>query len=197
MSLTPDHIAGNSFLELKDGHVPRGLANHLGNWKAEEYQKFSFPASEVILSNFLQPDDYHLWQLTCRMTELVFKKRDGWQHEHAQLFHILAKRYLTLLEESKGIKACTVTTHNLLHVQEDAMRFSHLDNFWCFNFERAVKRYVAIPSNFKNFLCSFARRESRREVLKIVSAYVKPPQSLNEPGKINLEKVSDVFKPYM
>lgn len=33
------HIAGNFFLELKDGHVPHGLANHLGNWKAEEYQK--------------------------------------------------------------------------------------------------------------------------------------------------------------
>ena len=94
MSLIPAifmfQIPGNSFLELKDGHVPHGLANHLGNWKAEEYQKFSFPASEVILSNFLQPDDYHLWQLTCRMTELVFNKRDGWMHEHAQLFHKLA-----------------------------------------------------------------------------------------------------------
>ena len=29
-------IPGNSFLELKDGHVPHGLANHLGNWKVEE-----------------------------------------------------------------------------------------------------------------------------------------------------------------
>ena len=52
---------------------------------------------------------------------------------------------------------------------------------------------MAIQSNFKNFLFSFAKRESEGEVLKIVSAYVKPPQSLNEPGKINLEKVSDVF----
>ena len=47
MSLTPVifmfHIAGNSFLELKDGRIPHGLANHLGNWKAEEYQKILFP----------------------------------------------------------------------------------------------------------------------------------------------------------
>ena len=97
-------IPGNSFLELKDGHVPHGLANHLGNWKAEEYQKFSFPASEVILSNFLQPDDYHLWQLTCRMTELVFNKRNGWMHEHAQLFHKLAKRYSSCLKRVKESK---------------------------------------------------------------------------------------------
>ena len=114
----------------------------------QKNQKFSFPTSEVILSNFLQPDDYHLWQLTCRMTELVFNKRDGWMHEHAQLIHKLAKRYLILLEESKGIKTSTVTTHNLLHVHEDAMRFSHPE-LWYFNFERAVKRYVALPSNFK------------------------------------------------
>lgn len=40
MSLIPAifmfQIPGNSFLELKDGHVPHGLANHLGNWKVEE-----------------------------------------------------------------------------------------------------------------------------------------------------------------
>lgn len=58
-----------------------------------------------------------------------------------------------------GLTTCTITAHNLLHLREDAMRFSHPDNFWCFNFERAVKCYVRIPSNFKNFLCSFEKRE--------------------------------------
>ena len=72
------------------------------------------------------------------MTELVFNKRDGWSHDDAKLFRIIAARYLILLEESKGLAACTITAHNLLHVNEDAMRFSHPDNFWCFNFERAV-----------------------------------------------------------
>ena len=38
--------------------------------------------------------------------------------------------------------------------------------------------------------CSFAKRESRRETLKVVSAYVKPQRSLDTPGKINLEKIS-------
>ena len=164
------------FSELKDGRVPISLTNNLGYWKAEEYQKFSFPSSEVILSNVLEPDNYHLWQLTCRMTELVFNKRDGWSHEHAQLFHVLAKRYLILLEEGKGIKACTITTHNLLHVHEDAMRFSHPDNYWCFNFERTV------PSLRGNLAEKFLKLS--------VLMLNPPPQNIDEPSKINLEKVS-------
>lgn len=189
--LTGYNYFNRNFLsELKDGRTPNGLANRLCYWKAEEYQKFSYPASEVLLSHLLQPDDYHLWQLTCRMTELVFNKRDGWSHDEAALFCILAKRFLILSEESMGITACTITAHNLLHVSEDAMRFSHPDNYWCFNFERAVKRYVAIPSNFKNFLCSYAKRESRRELLKVISAAIKPQRTRSEvPGKVNLEKV--------
>ena len=38
------HIA-----ELKDGRIPHGLTHRLGYWKAEELQKFTFPASECVL----------------------------------------------------------------------------------------------------------------------------------------------------
>ena len=132
------------------------------------------------------------------MTELIFNKRDGWSHEDAAIFLKLAERYLILIEESKGVSACTITAHNLLHVYDDAMRFSHPDNYWCFTFERAVQRNKAIPSNFKNFECSFAKRESQRELLKVLSSHVKPAANghnslLNTPGKVDLEKVSHLF----
>lgn len=132
------------------------------------------------------------------MTELIFNKRDGWSHEDAVIFLRLAQRYLILIEESRGVSVCTIIAHDLLHVYDDAMRFSHPDKYWCFTFERAVKRYVAIPSNFKNFECSFAKRESRRELLKVLSSHVRPAANgdnsiLNTPGKVDLEKVSDFF----
>ena len=38
------HIA-----ELKDGRIPHGLTHWLGYWKAEELQKFTFPATECVL----------------------------------------------------------------------------------------------------------------------------------------------------
>ena len=81
-------------LELKDGRMPHGLSSRLGYWKTEEFQKFSYPASEVILAGLLEPMDYHLWQLTVRMTELIFNHRNMWSHDDLQLFEHLAKRFI-------------------------------------------------------------------------------------------------------
>lgn len=157
-------------LELKDGRVPHGTSSRLGFWKTEEFQKFCFPASEVILAGLLEPQEYHIWQLVTRMTEMTFNKRNGWSHDDVVLFEKLAKRYIILLEEQRGVTACRVTVHNLLHIPGDALRFSHPDNYWCFPFERAVKRYIGHTSNFKNKECSFAQRESYRELLKLLSS---------------------------
>ena len=44
----------------------------MGYWKAEEYQKFAFPASEYVLGDVLAEEEYHLWVLVVRITEIVF-----------------------------------------------------------------------------------------------------------------------------
>lgn len=119
-------------LELKDGRMPHGLSSRLGYWKTEEFQKFSYPASEVILAGLLEPMDYHLWQLTVRMTELIFNHRNMWSHDDLQLFEHLAKRFIILNEEQQGLTSCRITVHNLQHISEDAYRFSHPDNYWCY-----------------------------------------------------------------
>ena len=173
--------------------MPHGLSSRLGYWKTEEYQKFSYPASEVILAGLLEPMDYHLWQLTVRMTELIFNHRNMWSHDDLQLFEHLAKRFIILNEEQRGLTACRITVHNLQHISEDAYRFSHPDNYWCYPYERAVRRYVSISSNFKNIECSFAKRESFRELLKLVSATILPQE---EPSfKVDLQKASLIIIP--
>lgn len=58
--------------------------------------------------------------------------------------------------------ACVIN----LHLPEDIERFSAPDNFWCFQFERAVKRYVQQSSNNKHIEKSFACGESQRELMK-------------------------------
>ena len=132
-----------------------------------------------------------MWQLTARMTELIFNKRNGWSLEEVYLFQNLAKRYIILNEEQRGLTACRITVHNLQHIPEDVIRFSHPDNYWCYPFERAVKRYVGISSNFKNMECSFAKRESYRELLKLVRGTFLPQEETSTCNyKIDLEKVS-------
>ena len=167
--------------------VPRGFSSRLGYWKAEEYVNFAFPASELIFDGLLGPTDYHIWQLIVRMSELVFRQREGWEYSDA-LFGRMATRFIILLEENYGIESCLVTTNNLQHVAEDAFRFSHPDNYWCFSFERAVKRYVRHTSNFKNPECSFAKRESLREMLKTLQPALKLLPDVGK-FKFNLDKV--------
>lgn len=55
-----------------------------------------------------------------------------WSHDDLQLFEHLAKRFIILNEEQQGLTACRITVHNLQHISEDAYRFSHPDNYWCY-----------------------------------------------------------------
>ena len=68
-----------------------------------------------------------------------------------------------LMEEAEG---GTITLHNLTHLTDDIHRFSSPDNYWCFAFERAVRKYVEQSSNQNNLEATFAKFECRREVLK-------------------------------
>ena len=57
-----------------------------------------------------------------------------------------------------------VTGHNFIHLTDDVRQFGAPDNFWCFTFERAVKRYVHKSTNNKHIECTFAKAEERREL---------------------------------
>ena len=173
-------------IELKDGRLPTNIDTHVNSWKAEEFQKFAFPAMEVVLSGLLDEREFHIFQLLARMVELVFNKRKEWDHDDVILFGKLAKRFNILIEENVGLHACVVTAHNLIHVEDDVFRFSLPDNYWCFAFERAVKKYISIPNNRKNIECSFAKREQRREFLKSLNV---EEESLPHAEKIDLDKV--------
>lgn len=63
--------------DLKTGRIPRSLAHckgtHVGQWKAEGLQKFSFPMANCIFMGKL--DDRHeleIQSLVSRLTELHF-----------------------------------------------------------------------------------------------------------------------------
>ncbi|KAK3730443.1 hypothetical protein QZH41_012645 [Actinostola sp. cb2023] len=146
--------------------LPRNL-EAMGSWKAEEFQKFAFPASEFVLYGLLSDNDYKVWAPIPRMVECVFScGRNGWTDSMIQNFKSLAWRYCILFEEEYGTDACVINLHNLTHLSDDVHRFSSPDNYWCFDFERAVKRYVRQSSNKKHIEKSFARRESQREFIK-------------------------------
>ena len=96
------------------------------------------------------------------MVELIFNSgRNRWTEDMIENFSCLAWRYCISCEEQYGANACVINLHNLTYLPDDIQRFSAPDNFWCFEFERAVRRYVQQSSNKKHIEKSFARRESQ------------------------------------
>ena len=62
-------------IELKSGRIPDGVTKRLGFWKAEEYQKFTYPASEYVLGGLIPDEEYQVWITIVRITEMVYIAR--------------------------------------------------------------------------------------------------------------------------
>ena len=174
--------------ELKDGRIPKSCSK-TGHWRAEEYRKFAFPASECILGGLIDDEQFKIWVLAARMAEMVYYYgRNGWQEHDLYLFENLAKRHMILVEEQLGLDQCVVTARNLEHAAEDILRFSSPDNYWCEVYERAVSNYIATLSNKKNIELTFAKAEARRELLKSLKCKISL-QSERRSGKSNQAKL--------
>ena len=120
----------------------------MGYFKAEEIQKFVFPASELVLGGIIPDDKYEAWIALVRIIELVFGcGRSGITSDALQTLENLIWRHNILTEESEGTKSCVISLHNLIHLIDDIKRFSCPDNYWCYTFERAVHKYVERSSN--------------------------------------------------
>lgn len=180
--------------DLKTGRIPRSLAHckgtHVGQWKAEGLQKFSFPMADCIFMGKL--DDRHelaIQSLVSRLTELHFYSgRRLWNADMIEMHRQLAWRLNIQIEEIQGLHMCTISVHNLTHIHEDIINFSSPDNFWCAVYERAVKQYVKKSHNCKGIEATFAQSESRREFLKPLQA-----ADHRKAGKVDLMTVIHAF----
>ena len=78
--------------EMRASRYPSGVTSRLGYWKAEDYLKFTLPASEVILSDQMPADEMQCWQLLVQMTQMVFNvcRTHGWQDKDIELFRNVA-----------------------------------------------------------------------------------------------------------
>ena len=154
--------------EMRASCCPSGITARLGYWKAEDFRKFCFPASEVILNDQMPAKEFQCWTLLVQMTQMVFNccRFCGWREQDIELFRNVAWRHNIMVEETFGLDACVVTEHNLVHVADDICRFSSPDNYWVFDLERAVKRYVNQSTNHRNIEKTYSDSETRREVLQ-------------------------------
>ena len=48
-------------VELKSGRIHEGVIKQLGYWKVEEFQTFTYPATEYVHGVLLPDANYHAW----------------------------------------------------------------------------------------------------------------------------------------
>ena len=169
-----------------------GIVNFpINSLLAEDYSRFAFPASEVVLAGLLNASQRQSWLCIARMEEFLLNHaRNGWTEAEAHAFHKMALRYAVHVEEDWGPQNCLITLHNLQHFKEDIERFSGLDNYSCWVKERAVKRYIRQSNNHKNIEVTFATTEVRREVLRIR----RNEEKMLQENKIDRIKVWSCYK---
>ena len=185
--------------EFKSSRIPKNIEKRLGCWKAEDFNKFAFPASEVVLQGSIFEDQQEEWLCIARRVEFIQNhSRNGWTENDADTFQKMALRYAVLLEDRRGPTACHMIVYNLLHFKKDTMNFSGQDNFSCWNKERAVRRYVRQTNNRKNIECTLANTEERRETIKFRSDTEQPrpdPQK-TDPNKLWAKSIEQAKQLY-
>ena len=108
--------------------------NRTGFWKAEDYQKFAFPASELVLGGVINDQDYEVWETLPRIVEfLYYQGRNGWKINSATVFKDMCIPNNILLEEIYGLSSRHLVNHLLTHIHEDVVNFGSPDNFWCYD----------------------------------------------------------------
>ena len=172
--------------ELKDGRIPgmiRKDRNGLSNWKGEQYLKFAFPLMECILDDLLHDSNvFEMTSILARIVEINFYC--GKAHQN------LSVKLNVICEEVFSLEFCTISPHNLTHIHEDVLNFGATDNFWCETFERAIKKYISMPTDKKGLEKTYAHSEERRELLKSKAIKDNASDAL---GQIDLEKVNCLY----
>ena len=186
--------------ELKDGRLTKQLGKDckgIGYWKAESFQKFSFPMAACIMeSQLTNAKEYEIFSLIARLTELHFHgERNGWTLDMIKRHQKLAWRLNILVEEVQGLALCTISMHNLLHIHEDIINFSTSDNVWCAVYERTVKEYVKMSHNGKNIKATFAHVESIREYSKSMEEKEQTSLGKHDVSLANLKLLTNSHNP--
>jgi len=81
----------------------------MGFWKAEEIQKFCFPASEVVFGGVLPDSYFKVWSPVVKIVECLFGcGRNGSNPEMQRTLEQLIWRHNILTEEIEGGKICLI-----------------------------------------------------------------------------------------
>jgi len=164
----------------------------LGHWKSEEFSKFILVAP-VVLCELIPKKAYKCMCLLMEVYHLIFSELlriQGWTLEHCEYLCNLLWWYAVMYKELYGLSACTENVEYSLHMPDDIVRHSTLDNYWCYLllYEHQVHYYKCQTTNNKSLCKTYTDRVQQ---LHFVNAYLQANSSICESSKYTLDQISE------
>ena len=135
------------FIPRNFARKPRGL-DELDRWKATEFRQFLLYTGQFVMKSVLPDEHYkHFMTLSTAVCLLVGPALAA---KHAEYAHQLIKYFVKRGATLYGPEFMVYNVHGLIHLADDASRFSGLDNCaaWKFeNYMQQLKRKVRTGKN--------------------------------------------------
>ena len=106
-------------------------------WHGQRFREMSWfwdPSNEYLLPERCPHCQKIVPAAELEEQNLIFSERmriQGWTQEHCQYLRLLLWCHAIMYEELYGLSACTENVEYSLHMPDDILCHSSLDNYWC------------------------------------------------------------------
>lgn len=145
--------------------LPRTL-DEVERWKATEFRLFLLYTGPIVLKNKLMYSKYiHFLSLHCAIRILATPELCIDQNLFAKS---LLKYFVEKFSIIYGVEYISHNVHNLIHLNEDVIKYGRLDNFSAFKFENYMSEIKKMLKTSKNPLQQFINRVNERRQYKTI-----------------------------
>jgi hypothetical protein len=149
------------YIPIEFHRKPRTIKD-LDHYKATEFRTFLLYTSISVLRDVLSKEKYcHFMDLQCAAYILLSQSANNveWNDYAKQLL----QRFVAKVPELYCKEFLIYNVHNLLHINEDALRYGNLSNISCFPFEDFMQQLKRVVRGKKHFVQQLVHRNAELE----------------------------------
>jgi hypothetical protein len=153
--------------ELRGGQWPYDPIENHGTFTAEELQLFVLWMLPYILNKISKvfPDNRRLMlgRLLVDIGHYLFviTRKKGWSMNDVEVVRKLLQQWRILSEDIDGSNGRPLEhVAGVGHILEDIIRFGHSAVYWCYPYERAIWKFLNIPTNKKGVESTYMKNSA-------------------------------------
>ena len=119
----------------KIGRIPRKIASNFVAFTADEWKNWTVVFS---LYGILPDEHYRYWYKFVKACNVLLQAK--LTHIEVTMGHLQLVDFCVCFQALYGPENCTPNMHMACHLKDCILDFGVLSSFWCFPFERNIRR---------------------------------------------------------